>query len=80
MLVERLESAGWYRELPLTKKPTIKLIRPDQVAGMTDATGLIKDHTLITAMGLVRVGIDTLTQANQEASSFRQKIDKMLRV
>ena len=80
MLVERLESAGWYRELPLTKKPTIKLIRPDQVAGMTDATGLIKDHTLITAMGLVRVGIDTLTQANQEGSSFRQKIDKMLRV
>ena len=80
MLVERLESAGWYRELPLTKKPTIKLIRPDQVAGMTDATGMIKDHTLITAMGLVRVGIDTLTQANQEGSSFRQKIDKMLRV
>lgn len=80
MLPHQLETSAWYRELPFTKKPNIKLIQPNQVVGITDETGLVKDHTLITAMGLVRVGIDTLTQGEQSDGSFRQKIDKMLRV
>lgn len=80
MLPEILESSSWYRELPFTKKPNIKLIQPNQVVGISDETGMVKDHTLITAMGLVRVGIDTLTQSEQSGGSFRQKIDKMLRV
>lgn len=80
MLPHQLETSAWYRELPFTKKPNIKLIQPNQVVGITDETGLVKDHTLITAMGLIRVGIDTLTQGEQSGGSFRQKIDKMLRV
>ena len=80
MLPNQLENSTWYRELPFTKKPNIKLIQPNQVVGITDETGLVKDHTLITAMGLVRVGIDTLTQGEQTGGSFKQKIDKMLRV
>ena len=80
VLMDRLEKTAWYRELPFTKRPRIQHIHPDQVVGITDETGLVKDHTLITAMGLLRVGMDTLFQQDdQEGSSVRQKLDRMLR-
>ncbi|HSX47641.1 MAG TPA: hypothetical protein VLF63_02600, partial [Patescibacteria group bacterium] len=67
------------KSLPLTRKPTVHHIRPDQVAGIVDKTGKVSDHTFITAMGLLRVGMDTqqYTGGNQ---SIRDKIDKMLSV
>jgi cell division protein FtsA len=82
MLTEKLGDTNWYTDLPFTRKPTIQLIQPSQVVGMTDKTGKVNDHTYITAMGLLRVGVDTLAQSTDQAStgSLRQKIDKMLRV
>jgi cell division protein FtsA len=79
-LVDRLESTDWYRELPFTKKPKVQHIHPEQVVGITDKTGVVNDHTFITAMGLLRVGMDTIFQENSEtAGSVRQKLDRMLR-
>ena len=34
MLMERLEGDSWYRSLPLTRRPTVHLIRPEQVVGI----------------------------------------------
>lgn len=79
LLTNRLESTDWYKSLPFTRKPTVHLIRPDQVAGMTDTTEKVTDHTYITAMGLLRVGMDTL-QFSKSGNSIRDKIDKMLSV
>ncbi|PID31895.1 hypothetical protein CR970_03395 [Candidatus Saccharibacteria bacterium] len=81
MLVERLEDSDWYKKLPFARKPVIHHIKPSQVVGITDATGDVNDHTFITAMGLLRVGLDT-TQTVQEAGSgtIRDAIDRMLRV
>lgn len=80
-LVERLQQSDWYRNLAFTKKPTIHHIDPDEVVGITDATGQITDHTLVTAMGLLRVGMDTLnTNGSMQAVSMKEKINKMLRV
>jgi cell division protein FtsA len=81
MLVDRLNKAQWYKDLPFTRKPVIQHIQPEQVVGILDKTGKVSDHTLVTAMGLLRVGLDTLQQDDDRpTSSIREKIDRMLRV
>jgi cell division protein FtsA len=81
ILFDELNRSSWYKDLPFTKKPVIQHINPGQVAGVIDKTGKVKDHTLITAMGLLRVGVDTLQQQDSiSTSSIKQKIDRMLQV
>ncbi|HVV26318.1 MAG TPA: cell division FtsA domain-containing protein [Candidatus Saccharimonadales bacterium] len=77
ILMDRLET-DWYKNLPFTRKPTVHHIRPDQVSDIRDLTGDVNDHTFITAMGLLRVGMDTMQFTS--SSSIRDKIDKMLSV
>jgi cell division protein FtsA len=79
LLMDRLSDTPWYKSLPFTRKPTVHHIRPEQVAGITDSTNLVTDHTFITAMGLLRVGMDTM-QFSDGSGSIRDKIDKMLSV
>ncbi len=81
MLMERLGETAWYRELPFTKKPVVKHIQPSQVVGIVDKTSSVTDHTFITAMGLLRVGIDTIQQSQENTGgSFKERIDRMLQV
>ena len=77
MLMDRLQDNKWYKGLPFTRKPSVHLIKPGQVTGIEDKTGKVNDHTYITAMGLLRVGLDTM-QFSSGSSSIRDKIDKML--
>ena len=81
MLMESLEETDWYKDLPFTRKPVVKHIQPSQVIGIKDKTGDVADHTFITAMGLLRVGLDTLHFAGPSAGAgIREKLDRMLRV
>jgi cell division protein FtsA len=81
MLMDELESTDWYKKLPFTRKPSVHYIRPEQVVGIVDKTGDVTDHTFITAMGLLRVGLDTLQFAGSAGSgSIRERIDRMLKV
>jgi cell division protein FtsA len=80
MLMERLEGSDWYADLPFTRKPIVQHIQPEQVVSIVDKTGDVNDHTFITAMGLLRVGLDTLQFSSDPNDSVREKIDKMLRV
>jgi cell division protein FtsA len=79
-LKAELESSDWYRRLPFTRKPSVHHIRPDQVVGIQDMTGDVNDHTFITALGLLRVGLDTLQFTESSSGSIRDKIDRMLQV
>lgn len=79
LLMDRLQQSDWHKSLPFTRKLSVHHIKPGQVAGMTDATGDVNDHTFITAMGLLRVGMDTM-QFNGGGGSIRDKLDKMLSV
>lgn len=80
-LTDRLSKTHWYKELPFTRRPVTHHIQPEQVVGILDKTGDVSDHTLVTAMGLLRVGLDTLQQdTDQPAGSVRERIDRMLRV
>lgn len=82
MIIDKLESAEWHKTLPFTRKPVIQHIQPDEVVGITDSTGSITDHTYITAMGLLRVGMDTLNSAVAEGSdsTIKSRLNRLLRV
>jgi cell division protein FtsA len=80
MIPARLTKTKWYKDLPFTKQPIIQHINPDQVVGITDTTGKVTDHTFITALGLVRVAMDTLGQTGDNDGSIRSKLDRMLKV
>lgn len=81
LITKRLQESAWHENLPFTKKPSIHHIKTDEVAGITDATGSVNDHTFITAMGLLRVGMDTLSSSGTEtATSIKDKINKVLRI
>lgn len=77
-LLHALETEDWYRELPFPKKPTIQRITAAQVAGVTDETGEVNDHTFITAMGLLRVGYDTMVGSSD--SSIKDTFNRILKL
>ncbi len=81
LLMDRLEEGSWHRNLPFTRKPSVQHIQPEQVVGIVDKTGSVTDHTFITAMGLLRVGLDTMHQTGDgTGGSIKEKIDRMLKV
>lgn len=82
LLVDELEKSSWYKSLPFTKKPKVQYIDPRDVLGIVDTTDSLDDHTFITAMGLLRVGIDTLEQADidEDSDSIKDRINRLLRI
>lgn len=78
-LVEALATRDWYKELPFTKRPTVQHIKPSEVIGIEDESGKATDHTFITAMGLLRVGYDTIIGGN-DADSVKEKLNRILRI
>lgn len=81
MLMRELESQEWHKSLPFTKKPSVQHIQPNEVVGITDSTGDANDHTFITAMGLLRVGVDTMNSGGASGdNTVKGKLNKLLRV
>lgn len=80
ILTESLNRKDWYKELPFTKRPTVQHINPHDVVGIVDNTGKVNDHTFITALGLLRVGLDTLQYSGNGSEGIKDKIDRILRV
>jgi len=78
-LVTALEKREWYKDLPFTRRPTIKHITAADVVGITDTTEKAGDHTYITAMGLLRVGYDTMI-GTSDTNSIKDKLNRILRI
>jgi cell division protein FtsA len=78
-LVEALKQQDWHKDLPFTKKPTVHYINPSEVIGITDSTGIVTDHTFITAMGLLRVGYDTMI-GSSDSDTIKDKLNRILRI
>lgn len=77
-LVELLETHKWSEELPFTRRPSVHHITLDEVEGVKDQTGSELDHTFITAIGLLRVGYDTMQGA--EPTGIKEAINRMMRI
>lgn len=80
MLQTALQEEDWYKTLPFSKRPTVKLIDPKEVVSIVDSTGDIDDHTYITAMGLLRVGADTLGLFELPGNSIRERLNRLLSI
>lgn len=78
-LVDELSRSSWHKDLPFTKKPSVHYIKPDDVIGIFDMTGDAKDHTFITAMGLLRVGHDTILGSTSN-DNVKDKLNRILRI
>ncbi len=78
-LVTALEERDWYKGLPFTRRPEVRYIQPDQVLGVSDSTGTVRDHTYVTATGLLRVGYDTMINSSG-TDKIKDKLNRFLRV
>lgn len=81
MVPEALAQAGWAKGLPFSRRPQVKPIRLADIPGLDDRSDQLVDHTMITALGLARVGSDTLQTGGygeSTASSLRRKVSQTL--
>lgn len=79
LLQERLAISDWYRSLPFSRRPTIHLLDVDDLPDLVvkNKGGTELDHAFVTAVGLLRVGMDTLAGAPEE-NKLKTKISKLL--
>ena len=78
VLQEQLATSDWYEGLPFSRRPIINLLDinglPNLILG--DHAGEL-DHSFATALGLLRVGTDTLEGAPEE-KGLKAKFAKLL--
>ena len=76
MVQETLATSDWFESLPFSRRPIIHLIDINELPNY-----IIKDfeldHSFATALGLLRVGADTLAGAPPE-NKLKAKIAKLL--
>ena len=77
LLQEKLAISDWYSSLPFSRRPIIHLIDIDELPDLIIKDGLELDYSYATALGLLRVGVDTLTGAPEE-NKLRARIAKIL--
>lgn len=82
LLQEQLAISDWYESLAFSRRPVIHLIDVEDLPNLDTHRLNIEgmshlDHSYATALGLLRVGIDTLASAPEE-NKLRAKISKLL--
>ena len=82
LLQEKLAISDWYENLAFSRRPVIHLIDIEDLPNLDtrrlNVEGMSHlDHSYATALGLLRVGVDTLASAPEE-NKLRAKISKLL--
>ncbi len=77
LLQETLAISDWYKTLPFSRRPIIHLIEIDDLPNLILKNDFHLDYSYATALGLLRVGVDTLAGAPSE-NKLRAKIAKIL--
>ena len=76
-LQEELATSDWYIDLPFTRRPVVHLVDSEDIPGIINSTDIELDHSFITALGLLRVSLDTLA-GSPDGKSIRARISKIL--
>ncbi len=76
-LQDVLATTDWFKELPFARRPVIHLVESADIPGIKNSTTTNLDHSYITALGLLRVALDTLVGAPED-SGLRGKLAKLL--
>ena len=77
LLQETLAVSDWYSSLPFSRRPVIHLIDIAELPNFVFKDNLELDYSYATALGLLRVGTDTLAGAPEE-NKLRARIAKLL--
>ena len=78
ILQEKLATSDWYNDLPFSRRPVINLLDTNGLPNLILGENAKKlDHSYATALGLLRVGTDTL-EGNPEEKGLRAKFAKLL--
>jgi len=76
-LQETLAVSDWYQNLPFSRRPIIHLMDVEELPNLIIGEEDHLDHSFATAIGLLRVGVDTLAGAPEE-NKLKAKITKLL--
>lgn len=80
-LEELLATSDWYANLPFERRPLVHLLDPLSLPDFTFPDSpedtLALDSSFVTALGLLRVAVDTLL-ASPEKNSLKAKLSKLL--
>lgn len=76
-LQEVLSTTDWFKELPFARRPIVHLVESADIPGVHNLTQTTLDHSYITALGLLRVALDTLAGSPDEGG-IRGKFAKLL--
>lgn len=76
LIQETLAMSDWYINLPFARRPIIHLIDIAELPNLKTKNFAL-DHSYATALGLLRVGVDTLASSPEE-TGIRAKINKLL--
>lgn len=76
-LQDVLATTDWFKELPFARRPVVHLVESADIPGITNTTDATLDYSYVTALGLLRVALDTLAGVPEE-SGLRAKLAKLL--
>jgi cell division protein FtsA len=77
---QQLQSFSWTRALPFARMPSVAVLRPADVLGIYDATGLLLDQQDITPMGLAYHAIQQGGGEESPMYGIMRKVLKAMRV
>jgi cell division protein FtsA len=76
-LQEALATQNWWKELPFSRRPVIHLLDDIDIPGIENMTDTDLDYSYITAFGLLRVALDTMSSTDED-TGLRAKLAKLL--
>lgn len=76
-LQELLATTDWFRSLAFARRPLIHLLNISDIPGVKNNTTVRLDHNYITALGLLRVGFDTMRTAPTN-NGIKSKLARLL--
>ncbi len=76
-LQEIMAISDWYKNLPFARRPVIYLLNTADLPDIIYSQKSKLDHSFMTALGLLRVGYDTLITSPEE-TGIKAKFNKLL--
>ncbi len=76
-LQDVLATTDWFKGLPFSRRPIVHLVGSEDIPGINNQTKVSLDHSYVTALGLLRVALDTLAGVPEE-SGLRSKLARLL--
>jgi cell division protein FtsA len=77
---EQLEAFPWVEKLPFARSPAVHVLRPVDIRGIYDSTGLLLDQQDITPMGLAFHAIQQQSEEQAPLFGLMRKVLKVMKV